>query len=472
MKDQNSAHHKHHENPNNTQFKKDKVLADAPERSRYSFRRGGVWILFFLLLSLVPLGIGLVSPTPDYRNFWMEFGVTAGFVALGLFAAQFIFSGRLAWVAPSFGMDNIVHFHREIGIIAFLFLLVHPVTLLLHNPAFISYFDPGVNLMRAIALVFVNFAILGIVATSLWRIKFGLSYEKWRLLHGFLALSIVFIGVVHSVQVAHYLDPLWKKILLGATMGACMYQVLHTRLVRPWLNRKHPYRVVELKEEHDDCYSLTIAPVKGPKMKFIPGQFAWITICDTPLSLQQHPFSFSSSAQADTISFTAKVSGDFTATWKDLKPGRKVFLEGPFGSFTPEPDSHVFMVVGGIGVTPAMSILRTMRDDKDPRQAILLYASSDWDDVTFKEELVEISQQLNLRVIHILEEPPKNPTEGIETEEGRIDQEMLAKYLPENHDQFMFFICGPSGLMDVTEVALHQLGVDWRRIYSERFKIV
>ncbi len=425
-------------------------------------------MFLFTFLSLVPLGIALIGPTPAFRSFWMELGVALGFIALAMFGLQFLFSGRFSWIAPTYGMDNIIHFHREIGIIAFLFVLAHPVILIVNDPGFFSYFDPRVNAMRAIALVFVTFAVIAILATSLWRVSFGLNYEKWRLLHGFLGLSIVFVGVVHSVQVSHYLDPLWKKIALAGVMGAFMYLVLHTRIVRPWLNRKYPYRIVEVKEEQGDSYSLTIESRGFRKMTFEPGQFAWMTVCSTPFTLQQHPFSFASSARDRTISFTAKQSGDFTSSWKDFKPGMKVYLEGPFGSFIPEPDSHLFMIMGGIGVTPAMSMLRTMRDDKDPRKAILLYANTDWDGVTFREELEEIKKVIDLKLIHVLEDLP----EGVKGEGGRIDQEMLAKYLPENKGEFMYFICGPNALMDVAEIALHNLGVDWRRIYSERFEIV
>lgn len=425
-------------------------------------------MLLFILLSLLPLGIALIGPVPEYRSFWIEFGVALGFIALALFGLQFLYSGRFHWVAPSYGMDNIVHFHRKTGLIAFVFVLAHPITLILTDPDFLSYFDPRVNAMRAIALSFVTVAILGITVTSIWRASFKLSYEHWRLLHGFLALSIVFVGVVHSIQVSHYLDPLWKKITLAALMGAFMYLTIHTRFVRPWLNRKRPYRVVEVQPERDKCWTLTIEPTAGRRMDFTPGQFAWITIHSSPFTLQQHPFSIASSAHDSRMSFTNKEVGDFTATWKDLEPGAQVFLEGPFGSFTPEPDSHFFFVMGGIGITPCMSMLRTMRDSKDSRKAILLYASSDWEDVTFREELEAISREIDLQVVHVVEELP----EEVEQEEGRIDQDLLAKYLPEKPNEFMYFICGPGPLMDVTEIALHNLGVDWRRIYSERFEIV
>lgn len=435
---------------------------------RYTYRRGFLWIFIYILLALVPLGIALAGNVPEYRSFWIEVGVALGFTGLGMFGLQFLYSGRFRWVAPTYGMDNILQYHKEVGIISVLFVLAHPITLILTKPEYLSYYDPGVNLLRAIALLFVTPAVILIIASSLWRISFGLDYEKWRLVHGFLALAIVFIGIVHSIQVGHYLDPLWKKISIAALLGSCMYLVIHTRIVRPWLNRKKPYKIIDVKAEDGASYSLTLEAKGHKRLNFISGQFAWITVGPTPFSLQQHPFSIASSAVDKTISFTAKETGDFTSSWKNIKPGTEAYLEGPFGSFTPEDDSNLFLIMGGIGVTPGMSMLRTMRDRKDPRHAILLYANVAWDEATFHEELEALSREINLKVVHILEEPPEN----WEGEKGLVNQELLEKYLPDEPNNYMYFICGPGPLMDISEISLRNLGIDWRRIYSERFEIV
>jgi predicted ferric reductase len=435
---------------------------------KYSYRKGFLWLFIFLLLALIPLGIALAGNVPAYRTFWQEFAVGLGFIALALFGLQFLFSGRFDWVAPSYGMDNIIQYHREIGILAFVCIMAHPLTLLIAEPQFLSYFDPRVNLMRAIALTYVTLAILAILLTSIWRSAFGLSYEKWRLLHGFLALSIVFVGVVHSIQVSHYLEPLWKKIALAAVMACFMYLAIHTRIIRPWLNRKRPYEVLRVSDERGECFSLTLKPIGHRRLQFQPGQFAWITIHDTPFTLQQHPFSIASSAGDETISFTSKILGDFTATWQHIKPGTRAFLEGPFGSFIPSRTHHLFFIMGGIGVTPCMSILRTMRDEKDPRKVILMYANASWEEVTFREELEDISRNIQLRVVHLLEEAPVD----WHGEKGLLTEEMLNKYLPEDLGNWMFFICGPGPLMDIAEIGLRNKGVDWRLVFSERFEIV
>jgi len=124
--------------------------------------------------------------------------------------------------------------------------------------------------------------------------------------------------------------------------------------------------------------------------------------------------------------------------------------------------------MGGIGVTPAMSMLRTLRDDKDPRQVLLIYGSATWDDITFREELEHLSREINLKVVHVLSQP----AEDWKGESGFVTEEMLARYLPMAPDSYMYFICGPGLLMDAAEVALRNLGIDWRRIYTERFDLV
>lgn len=435
---------------------------------KYSYTRAFIWLFIYLLLAMIPLGIAIMGDVPEFRSFWIEAGVGFGFVGFAMLALQSMFSGRFTSIAPTFGMDNILQFHKYIGIVAFFFILAHPITLIAANPEFLKYFDPRVNFLRAIALSFASLALLAIITTSLWRVTFKLNYEKWRLVHGLLALSLVFIGVVHSLQVGHYLEELWKKITLATIMGGSMYMVIHTRLVRPWLNKSKPYKIVDVQEERDECWTITLEPIGHKRMKFIAGQFAWITIKDSPFSLQQHPFSFASGEEGKFLKFTAKETGDFTSTWSSIERGAKAFLEGPFGSFTIVPDKNLFLVMGGIGITPAMSMLRTLKQKKDKRKVILIYGSEDWENITFREELEELEKHLNLQVIHILMEP----ADDWEGEKGKVDQDFLERFLPENRHEFIYFICGPGPLMDITEISLRNLGVDWRLIYTERFEIV
>jgi predicted ferric reductase len=436
----------------------------------YSLSRGVFWVSIFAMLAALPLALARVGAIPEARPFLVEFGVALGFVGLGLIALQSVFSGRFRRVAPSFGMDNVIQYHREMGIVGFGMVLAHVILLMAAEPSYLEFFDPRVNFLRSAFLILALLALVTLMVTSLWRETVGLDYEWWRLVHGGLALAVVFIGLVHAIQVSHYLEPLWKKVVLALLMAGSLYAVVHTRVVRPWLSRRRPYRVLQVRAERDASWSMELEPENHERLAFHPGQFAWLTIGDTPFTLQQHPFSIVSSARSPRIGFTAKELGDFTSSWKGIEPGARVFLEGPFGSFIPDPspETGLFLVMGGIGITPGMCMLRTLRDDGDPRRVILIYGNQNWEDITFRDELEALERVMNLKVVHVLEDPH----DGWAGESGFVTREMLDQYLPEQPQTFQYMVCGPGPLMDVTEIALRGLGISWDRIYTERFDIV
>lgn len=437
-------------------------------RLKYALGAGVKWLLVYALLAVVLLVIAWAGHAGAHRGVLIEWATALGVLGLSMMALQSLFTGRFRWVAPAFGMDNILQFHREIGLLATVIVLAHPVLSIVGDRQYLEFFDPRVNAMRAVALIFATLAILLLAATSLWREAFKLNYEKWRLIHGLLGLAILFVGVVHALQVSNYFDPVWKKVGLIAFVGGCMYLVVHTRIVRPRRGKALPYRVKQVDPERGDAWTLRLEPEQGERLSFVPGQFVWITIGPTPFSLQQHPFSISSSAMDPGLELTAKALGDFTRSWATVEPGTKAFLEGPFGSFTAVPGYDLFLIMGGIGITPAMSMLRTLCDDQDPRHVTLLYANKEPDDITFQDDLDRLAERMDLQVLHVLEELPK----GWPGVEGRVDKKLLAKYLPKEPKEYTFYICGPGPLMDAAEEALRALEVPWNHIYTERFQIV
>lgn len=249
---------------------------------KYTYSKALIWILIYVTMAMIPLAVALLGTIPDYRGFAMEVGVALGMLGLGILGLQFLFSGRIKPIAPDFGMDNILQFHREMGIVAFFFIVAHPLTIVVGNPDYLRYFNPADNLPRALALYIVTFALILITASSLWRIQFGLSYEKWRLLHGLLSLSIVFIGLVHTLQVSHYYNARWQQIFLVFFFGSFCWLLIHTRIIRPFKMRKKPYIITEIKEERNECWTIYLEPLGHRGMNYKCGQFVWITIGETP----------------------------------------------------------------------------------------------------------------------------------------------------------------------------------------------
>lgn len=439
---------------------------------KFSLGTALLWIGGYLLLAAAPLLIAYWGPLPPARSFWVEFSVGLGFVGLAIMSLQFVLIGRFAHVATSLGLDSMLQYHRQAGLVAFFFILAHPLILFAVDRVYLEFLDPRVNLPRALALSAALGALVLLIASTLWRQLLHLPYEWWRLIHGLLALFVVFIGLVHILQVGFYISVGWKQVVWVLLTGAALGLLVNIRLLKPLQMRQKPWRVSEVRAERGTAWTLVLQPEGHSGMNFLPGQFVWLILGKSPFSLQQHPFSLASSAvRPDRLELTIKALGDFTARIGDVQPGTQAYLEGPYGYFVPDPNPNrgAVFIVGGVGITPVMSMLRTFRDRRDPRPLQLFYANRDWERVLFREELQTLTQALNLQVVHVLENPPR----GWTGERGRISPALLDRHLPDDRgERFDYFVCSPKAMMDLVESYLKRRGVPLRYIFSERFQIV
>jgi predicted ferric reductase len=427
------------------------------------------WAGVYFSLALLPLAIAAVGEPPPARGFWIEFGVGLGFVAFAMIALQFVLTARFRRIASPFGMDTLLHFHRQAGIAAFVFTLAHPLILLAAYPPFLAFLDPRVLFLRAVALWSVLVAVVLLIGTTLWRKPLGLAYQWWRTGHGLLAVAVLFIGIVHMTQVSYYGEDFWKRSIwiLMAIVAASL--LVYSRLLKPLRMYKSPYRIAEIQKERGQCWTVTLEPVGHAGMRFRAGQFAWLVVGPSPFVMDAHPFSFASSAEKPgRIALTIKELGDFTSAVGEIKQDTTAFLEGPYGAFTlPAEATGAVFIPGGIGITPMMSMLRTMRDRKDLRPIVLIYAVKNWDAATFREELTAMEEVLNLRIVYVVERPP----EGWHGESGYLTPELLQRHLPADQPGFAYFICGPEPMMDVVEPFLRGSKIPARRVNAERFNI-
>lgn len=426
-----------------------------------------IWIGLYASLAAAPLVFAAFATEASPRGFWGDFSAGLGFVALAVLSLQFLLTARFRFVAPRFGLDILLHFHRQAGLVAFSLVVAHPLIFFADDPDYRSYLDPAEMGVHAVALWVLLLALVLIIGLTLLRRRIRLAYEYWRLTHGMLGVLIVAIGVAHVIEIENYVTT-WKSYLWMAMTGGALALLIHARVVKPLIALKKPYEVVSVTPERGHAWSVTLAPAGHAGMKFEAGQFGWLGIGNTPFSLQQHPFSFSSSAaRSERVTFTIKALGDRTARIGEVQPGARAYLEGPYGAFKVDPAAtELVFVAGGVGITPIMSILRTLQDTADRRPCTLVYANVKWDDVLFREAL-EAIEGLTLRVVHVLEAPPadwKGPT-------GRLSAGMLREILPKDHAGLQYLTCGPDGMMNTVSRTLREAGVAVRRIQAERFNI-
>lgn len=441
--------------------------------------RGIKWYGLYLFLILLPLVAAVVSNTDRISQpLLVEVAVGAGFIGFSLMALEFALVSRIEPAAEPFGEDSLQLFHNLMGLAALGFVLAHPILLFIAGYPASCWLNPfsGCAQLATWTASLSVFILLLLIASSIWRKQLRLRYEVWQFIHGIFALGVLLSALVHIFIIGRYTStPIMKAawMVYGVlTVGLIVWYKIYT----PLKNWRRPWEIIENRVERGDARTLVVKPVGHDGWTFEAGQFAWIKTGRTPLRLGHHPISLSSMGDVPpggSVAFTIKNLGDWSGMEVPaLKPGERVWLDGPHGVFT--MDRHQAMgfvlISGGVGITPLYSMLQTMVEREDVRPVLLFYGANDTENLIFWEELEALAApgQLNLTFVPVIAKP-KSKWDG---ETGFINAAIMKKYLPKQYKRLMYLICGPKPMMDAMEMALPELGVPLQNIITERFDMV
>ncbi len=431
---------------------------------------GFVWIGLYLLIVLVPVFLMLVPPVPSGRGFWLELSIALGFVGLTQIAVQFILIARFKRVTAPYGIDIILRYHRQIAVVALLAVLLHPAIIVIDNPSRLKLLNPLAGNWASRAGLLSVAVLVTTVLVSIFRERLRLDYERWRGMHIVLGVLAILLAQLHVSMAGLYTNTIWKQVIWVGTAALMVGLVIWLRVLKPAQQRNFSWRVAEVREELGDTHTLALEPVEHEGLRFEPGQFAWIKLAKSPFTLEEHPFSFSSSAeQRKRIEFGIKALGDFSSSVAQIEVGTRAYVDGPHGAFSIDryQAPGYVLYAGGVGITPFMSFLRTMADRGDPRPVLLFYADKKLDDAAYREEIAELENQVQLKTVYVIEEPP----DDFDGESGLISKEMLERLLPEEGFDRMHFICGPPAMMDAVHEHLEALEISRELIQLERFAL-
>jgi predicted ferric reductase len=435
--------------------------------------RSGLWVALYVLLALYPLLWLAAVPVPRGASFRDDLGGALGFLALSMMAMQFLLTARFAWLAPPFGTDLVYAFHRHVTAAMLAFAVLHPLVLMGWDlSSWWSMLLPWDGPWSMGAGVVSLYALIVVSVTSYLRRRLRFPYDAWRRVHGVLALVAVVLGLWHGLEARRLLEaPVVRWLWLLWTLGWAAL-ILRVRLLKPATLLGNPYQVKEIRPEPGDAVTLVLDPYKHEGFRFRSGQFAWLSLGNSPFTACEHPFSIASSSQrSPRVEMLIKAAGDFTRGLAErVRPGDLAYVDGPFGTMSidavPDEDGYVF-IAGGVGLAPCLSMIRTLADRGDRRQHALVYASVEWDKTPHIDTLKALQEKLSLKVVHVVERPPP----GWGGESGFVTQAMLTRVLPLDGRR-SYFICGPPRMMDVVENALARMGIPLGQIHSERFDLV
>ncbi|MGE3942670.1 MAG: ferric reductase-like transmembrane domain-containing protein [Alphaproteobacteria bacterium] len=436
--------------------------------------RAAVWVGLYLALVLVPLLILIAGPMPPGREFLWDFSMGLGFAAMAMLGVQFALTARFKRMSAPFGIDIIYLFHRYLALIAVGLALAHFAILWLFYEEALGDLDPRTARweLTAARVALVMFVLA--VITSEFRTWLRINYDWWRIAHIVFATIGFAAAIAHIVGVGYYTEAPGKRMLWLVATGTWLLVLVWVRIARPAMLQARPYRVAEVRSEAGNTWTLALEPAGHSGLRrFMPGQFAWLTLHRSPFFVSEHPFSIVSAPEVlPRIEFGIKELGDFTGGIGRLRPGEIAYLDGPYGVFS--IDRHrtapgLVGIVGGIGITPLISMLRSLAARRDPRPVWLFYANKTLQEAAYRDELDRLGEQLNLTLVDILEQAP----EDWAGETGFVREEVLDRHLPRTQRIALhYFLCGPPPMTKAAEEALHAFGVPAHRIHTEVFALV
>jgi ferredoxin-NADP reductase/DMSO/TMAO reductase YedYZ heme-binding membrane subunit len=149
-------------------------------------------------------------------------------------------------------------------------------------------------------------------------------------------------------------------------------------------------------------------------------------------------------------------------TIKVSAPAGKFFFAGEAGG-----PQRVVLIAGGVGITPMMSIARSLTDRCWPGEIYLLFANRTRRDVIFERELEHLRERHpNLHVLLTLSQEPEGS--GWEGKRGHLTREMIEGFVPELR-RGPVLLCGPDPMMAAMRTALMEIGVPDAEIHQEAF---
>jgi ferredoxin-NADP reductase len=205
---------------------------------------------------------------------------------------------------------------------------------------------------------------------------------------------------------------------------------------------------------------------------FEPGQF--ITL---QLEIDGHPINrcytiSSPPTRPHLIAITVKrVIGGPVSNWlhDNLTPGTRISALAPLGHFTlPGPPSQKYLFLSaGSGITPVMSMTRTLFDLGSDADIVFVHNARTPADIIFRRELEAIAAVMpNIRVVHICESD--YPAERWMGLHGRITAAALQAIAPDLAER-VTYTCGPPAYMAAVRRVLDEAGYDMANYHEESF---
>jgi glycine betaine catabolism B len=312
-----------------------------------------------------------------------------------------------------------------------------------------------------------------LVATAGIVIHFGAQNPLTSLWETLIHSPLIFLGTIMLTEPLTSPPTRLHRVIYGAIVGLFfipgvqIFSLYSSPEIALVIGNLYAYaaspksrRVLVLKEKRtiaDGIYEFIFSSDKP--LNFLPGQYLEWTLGHAKPDTRgnRRYFTIASSPTEKEIHLGIKTyepSSTFKKALVNMQPGQQLHAGQLAGEFTLPKDTSTKLVfiAGGIGVTPFRSMVQYMIDEKEKRDAVLLYSTKTAEETAYKDTFDNAEQMIGLKTVY-----------------GRMfDKDTLIREVPDYKER-MFYISGPRSMVVAFEDTLKELNVSRRNIKIDFF---
>ena len=394
-------------------------------------------------------------------------GIVTAMLGTYLALLAILLMARLPFVEREIGQDRITAWHRLLGPWTLVLIASHVVL------TTIGYAQSeGINVLaEAIRLVFgypwmlpAAAAFLAMVALGVmsWRrIRRRMSYETWHVAHLMFYLAIA-LAFGHQIEAGSIFfgHPWARGWWIGLYVAVATAIVVFRVLVPVTRSLRHGLRVSAVVPVDGESVHVYITGRNLRKLRAQGGQWFTWRFATRHWWWQGHPYSLSAVPTDTVLRITVRSLGDQSRSLTSLRPGTRVFIEGPYGAFRSDRRhmNKVLLVGAGIGMAPVRALVRAL-----PRgvRADVIYRAHDVAAMPLAEELMRIADESGGEIRLFLQPGTRH--------EYPMTPQRLGQMIPDIAERDVY-ACGPVGFLEDLRSSCRRLGVPNRRFHAEDFE--
>ncbi len=237
-------------------------------------------------------------------------------------------------------------------------------------------------------------------------------------------------------------------------------------------------QVEKIKHYGVNSSFLLLKDIKNKVPVFLPGQFLTFIIELEGKEVRRAYSICSAPYELPYLGIAVKRAEEgFSSEYfvNDIKEGDTLKAIAPLGNFTIKTaggnQRNMFLFASGSGITPLMSMLKSVLAEENKSSVTLFYGSRFEDSIILKDELdlLEEKYKSRLKIFYAV----SRPTEKCNGIRGRLSKDSILNIIKSNNflfdDKSEFYMCGPSGMMEDVVDALNILGINEKDIKRESY---